>query len=1404
MKRNLSLFLICSLAVLACSPLAAQTFEINPQGGAQATPASPQAKPGNKNQNPAASSGTQGSLSWGSSIEVARTARAADNALRRNDFNGALVYAERAAHAAPQDINMWLMYGYAARGAGRLQVALDAYNRGLQLNPSSVEALSGLAQTYMRMGQTDQAKQILRKVLALNPRRANDLMMAGELFIQSGDYNGALQLLQRADAIQPSARADLLQALAYQHLHKPEQARQLLDRARSKAPNNPEVLRALAGYYRETRDYQAAINTLHAVPNQSADVLAEVGYTYELWGKRKEAATNYGRAASMAPGQLTYQLSAASSVLSLGDLKQARVYLDRAQKIDPNYYRVHAIRAEVAKQENHYDEAIREFNAALSSLPESSNEGVLYPMELRVTLGELYRALGDDNASHQQYQAAFNQMQHMNIEGPTRAEFLRLRGSLKANLNDPEGALADLKEAAALDPTKPDILLQYGSVLWRVGQKNEARKQYERVLTLDAKNEWAMTALGYLARDMGDTKSAEAYFHKLAAAYPTNYVPYLALGDMYTADRHFAEANDAYDKGWKLAPTNPLLVAGGANVGIEWHKFDLSKTWLDRANAEMNTNPYVMRERERYLTWTGKYAESAQLAEQTIKKLPKDRDVIVYYGYDLLHLGRYDDLLQLTSKYEKVLPKDADLPLLAGYVHKNAELLHEAVDDFTRAIERGPEVRTAFVNRGYVYNDLQNAEAASVDFNKALQLDPKDGSAQLGMAFAQLELHHGKTALDHAQAAQKLLGESGAIHDAMATAYRQQGLLAQAEKEYRAALKYSPDDLKLHLALADTQYHLRRYDDSLASLRVALAYSPDDPFIYAQMAHSYAELNQRDETLRYVQTAEKIGYDQSDVLLATGDALLALGDRDAALDRFGRALDAPDSDRVEARLAVARVLQREGRWDAAREQVSLAFAESRIGEASPITAEHLLQAADMFLRMHGFDMAVKLFERARAAGAADQVVAIGLANTYLEKGDSLDAQRQLASLGSPSQYQENYDYMLAQANVYRQQRHDLLALSAFAHANQIAGQDDVAERELEEMAGQEGLRLTEKVSVLTDFAVSPIYEDSTIYQMDARMFGATGQTLPPPRSSLETRWTSAYRVHEQGLPTISGFFQVRSASGTTSLPAENVILNRNTLDYNFNGALNPVLRLGHNSITFNTGLQFTVRRDKNDPIDVNQNLFRQFVYANTNSLGNWLTIRGEGIHESGPFSLRDLHSRELVGRVEFQVGRPWGTTSLITGYVIDDLLFRPLVREWFTTSTYIGLQHRFGQKLTVRGLAQYIRGWRVQDMQFALGQALRPGAEIHYVPKKNWSVDANFALSRGMGMHTYDNATSGVFVTYQRKLRRTVDDGLGTVPVDYPLRLSIGLENDTFYNFNSAGGVGSQMIMRPVIHLSIF
>jgi tetratricopeptide (TPR) repeat protein len=594
---------------------------------------------------------------------------------------------------------------------------------------------------------------------------------------------------------------------------------------------------------------------------------------------------------------------------------------------------------------------------------------------------------------------------------------------------------------------------------------------------------------------------------------------------------------------------------------------------------------------------------------------------------------------------------------------------------------------------------------------------------------------------------------------------------------------------------------MRKYQESIGTLQDAMGMSPDDPAIYSQLAHAYAEMHNRPQTLKYIELAENLDPGSSAVLLNDGDALLTLGDRDAALQRFTRALDAPDGNRVEARIAFARLFMRDRKFEDARQQVALAFAESRVGESAPVTADNLVEAANIFLGMADFDLAQKYFKLAHDAGAADEVVAIGMANSYLAQGSPNEAQAQLAALGSPEEYSSNFDYNLAMANVYRQRHDTMKALTSFGKANELGGDNDVAERQMQDVAGEAGLQVGKQFGLFSDFSVNGIYDDATIYGLDRQIFaGPAGTALPPPRSSLQTMWTNGYRAHFNKWPVLTGFFQVRNARGDVSLPSEALILHRNTFDYSLNSALNPVLRLGRNTFTFNTGLQFTFRRDKLSPVELNQNLFRQFVYMTSNSLGNWLQIQGEAFHEAGPFTERDLSSSEKGARIQFTVGRPWGRTALLTEYAIRDLQFDPLVREFWTTTTGVGIQHQFGEKLKVTIWGEYIRSWRTQDTSFWIAQAMRPAGQFTYKANNRWSVDGIFSFSRGEGIHDYDNIQSSFLINYVRGVRRNVSDGVTEVPVEYPLRFSFGIENANYFNF--AGR--NQSILRPVIRLTLF
>lgn len=1389
----------------------AQTYQIGPENSNQnSKPAQKQTQKQTQSQEP--------NLGFGSNIENARLGRAAEQALQRGDKGHALEYALRAAQAAPNDSHLWFLVGYAARLNARYQQSVDAYSRGLRLSPSSLEGLSGLAQTYAAMGKNDEAQKLLKQVLAADPRRANDALVLGDLYMRAGDYNSAVNALGQAERTHPDARSELLLAISYEHLKKSDMATRYLEAARKRAPDNPEVQRAMAGYYREEGKYADAIAALKTIKHPRPDVIAELAYTYQLDGKLEDSARAYAQAANASPKDMNLQLSAAQAQVAAGSTQQADTFLTRAAGIDANNYRLHAIKGEIARIHDQGTEAIREYKIAIDHLPAEPVEGPLYGIQLHMNLSDLYKAQRDDQDAQREVATAKQEIDALNEQGANRAPFLRLRAQIKLASGDPNGALTDVRDALAIDSRNPSGLQLNGDVLMKLGRTEEAITTYKKILAIDSKNRFALTSLGYASRAAGRDQDAEKYFQRLTQVEPNLYVGYAALGDLFTARHHYKQAEAAYAKAYELSPKNAMVVAGAMNAAIEAHDLALAGKWLSRSSPDMASEPQFLREEERYLSFRGDYEQSAKIGQQAIKVLPHDRDVVVYLGYDLLHMEKWDELLALTQQYMDVLPKEPDIPLLQGYVYKHQGKSEEAEKDFTETLKRDPDMVTAYVNRGYTRNDTHQPEGAAADFEAALKRDPKNGEANLGMAYADLNLHKSQAAIRHANLAEQIMGDSKNVHVIRATAYGREGMLTKAANEYKAALKFTPDDPSLHLGLAGTLYAARRYHDAIEELKVAEHYGPDDPNIAAMLARSYAYLGERDETMHYVQVAEKLAAAapppsnpyaesvQANTFVSTGQALAELGDQKAAMDRYRRALDLPQANRVSVRLAIAETMAHQDRNDDAQREVALAMMEAASGDSLPPTGGQYIQAADIFRSLHDYQLSETYIQHAKLAGAPDTQVRIGLANTYLALGETTKANAELAAIKSEADSAPDYQYLLAQANLYRQQHRNVQALTSFAQASNAEGEDDTASTSLLQAGANEGLRITPKVSVLSDFLMEPIFEDTTVYVLDSKLDAAFAvpstdtSLLPLPRSSLQTQSTNAFHLHMGKLPEPGGFFQIRNNRGQISVPATNSIANRNTTDWSFNFALNPTVSLGRNVVTFSGGVQETIRRDSLSPVELNQNLFRLFLYMNTSSFFNAISASGYLIRESGPFTERNQHSRGLAGALNFRVGSPWGKTALVTGWGAGDQVFHPVQIEDYLTSSYIGLEHKFSERLMVRGMLEDLRAWRVVQGRSGIAQNLRPTASVDFKPNRNWEIQATTAFSSTRSFHVYDATQNGFSVSYARPFKRKFRDDSGEVVLQYPIRFSGGLQTETFFNF--PGGHSQQI--RPFVQISIF
>jgi tetratricopeptide (TPR) repeat protein len=1322
---------------------------------------------------------------------VAREARAAQMALQQGDARGAVAHAQHAVNAAPQNYDLWFTLAYAARLSGQYSLSVDAYQRGLALKPSSVQGLSGLAQTYARMGRTADAQQALDQVLAANPKSDQDLQLAGELLLPT-DPKRALEYLQRSEAAKPSARTELLLARAYDRTGNGEAAHNMLERARHSAPNNPEVLRAVASYYRDTGHYDQAIAILEGLHAKDASTLAELGYSYALAGNTHASASAYAEAAKHAPQDIEIQLNAAQAMLGAGDFENATSLLNHAAALNSQHYRLYALRGRLDAVQHRSDEAIREYESALQHLPQEVPEGSLYPISLRVDLADIYRDSGDAANADRVIKDAATAISAIDSRGPERPEFLRLRAAIELAGGNVSSAEKDLQEALQIEPRNPVLLLNYANLLRKTDRKEEARKTYQQALAIDSSNAAALGALGFLSRETNDFEAARGYFLEFEKKHPNDYVPYLALGDLYSSNRHFTEAQESYGQAFQRSPGNPLIVSGAMNAALEAHNTAEAKEWLAKASETVRQNPQVMRERERYLTMTGNYAESADLGYQVIEKLSNDREAVDYLAYDLLFLKRLDEAMKVVDRYEPVLENDRDLPLIAGYVEAQHDDYEAAVRNFTRALEIDPQMAVGYMNRGYVYNDMRLATKAEQDFRKALALNPKYGEAHLGLAYALLQLRRSAPALKEADIAGSLLPESESLHLVKAEAYRQRAMLVPAETEYRKALKLNPNDANTYIVLADVEYKAHKYADSVTTLQSAQAVAPNNPMILAQLGRSYAEMHQSPEAMQAIQSAERIGGRDYKVLLVAADGLRILNHHDQAMTVYARALESSDENRLQVRLALARLFADEDKTADAQQQVALAFAEARVASTDVTSADDYLNAADIMMSIHEYPLAQSLYGRAHALGADDTSVAVGMANAALALGDTRSAEVQLASLSNDPDLKNNYEYLVTQGNIYRQRGQDNRALADFIRANQLDPENPATQTAEVELAEEEGRPLTDHIGMGSDVRVNPLFEDENIYQLDARLLGVqnNGALLPPPRRSIETFADSRFQYHSDSFPPIQGFVAERNAQGSLSFPSQLLIQKRNTFDTIFNISVAPVVQLGEVKLNIMPGLQYTVRRDTLSPVYMNQNLFRQFLYVASNSIGDWFSFSGNLIREAGPFTEFSLHSRDFSGQIDFRVGRPWGKTAFLTGYSGRNLLFSPsisddyaAITEYYQTVAYAGVERQITSRIRASAQAEFLRAWRIEDQQYAIAQALRPRFTVDAKIRDHWSLTAASAWSSGRSFHAYDSITSNVTISYVRERGWSKTTDTETASVGYPLRFSFGLGQQSFYNF---------------------
>jgi TolB-like protein/Tfp pilus assembly protein PilF len=279
----------------------------------------------------------------------------------------------RADSVDPQTYELYLKgrYFWSKRGDDSVRKSIDYFRQAIQRSPNYALAYAGLAEAYVvRFDLSPQEKYSAAKAAARRALEIDDNLaeahnaLAASLFWYDWDWTGAEKEFQRALALNPNyaqvhqwyaqyLRTMGRQDLAVEELKRAEELEPLshfsggsgrygqqydliIEHARKELELDPSFFRAystlgevyaLRGMYQDSvAAYQKALDLSGGSPN----VLAGLGYTYAVWGKRSEALKNLRELKELSKHKYVRPYAIATIYVGLGEKDLALAWLQKA------------------------------------------------------------------------------------------------------------------------------------------------------------------------------------------------------------------------------------------------------------------------------------------------------------------------------------------------------------------------------------------------------------------------------------------------------------------------------------------------------------------------------------------------------------------------------------------------------------------------------------------------------------------------------------------------------------------------------------------------------------------------------------------------------------------------------------------------------------------------------------------------------------------------------------------------------------------------------------------------------------------------------------------------------------------------------------------------------------------
>ncbi len=444
--------------------------------------------------------------------------------------------------------------GLAHTYLGQYDLAKQDFRNGLRLDPHSSFCMFNLGYIAERQGDTTTAAATFRQVLASDPHFADALLELASLDIESVHYAEAEALLTRYIKVSNTPAPGYYKlSVVERKLHRPAEANRALAQfeysSRSAATNSY--------LYEDLFDYLDNRSKLSAGAREQQDLA-------QLIDQSKKH-----------PDQPEILYMLAQAYLRTGNVDEARNTIALLDQLRAGDYRTLTGAGVLLARFRLYDDAIRQFDAALQSNPDSDDAKF-----------DLANALFRKG----QYAEALDVCQRVSDQERGDDAYLALVGDIYAHLGQTARAEQNDRGAIERSPDNDQNYLSLALLQFREGDFAAAKHtllEGQAHVPASGKILWG---LGVASVMQGDTAAAAKDFEKAVDLLPEWPGSYSMLGIFYFQTGQITQAREVLDR----------FRQSGAQGGLDVSRIEQVLDAAPQTNASANS-PLPMEKREQLL-----------------------------------------------------------------------------------------------------------------------------------------------------------------------------------------------------------------------------------------------------------------------------------------------------------------------------------------------------------------------------------------------------------------------------------------------------------------------------------------------------------------------------------------------------------------------------------------------------------------------------------------------------------------------------------------------------------------------------------------------------------------------------------------------------------------------------------